>query len=157
MYAYGQLMLNDRQFFFIGVGSPYLYHLQLYKMTYGEKNLDWADRISWTSSRWSALDSDSVLGRDQSIYSIFIFGSTERLYLTNLNPHNGSVLGTRYRSNFSCSIARKTLINDDYLIITSMWSVVHIILFNTVTSTFDIKKFTGLYLNGCILEPTTNK
>ena len=157
-YAYGQLKFNDNQYFFVGDGPSSPYNLQLYKVTIGNTAVDWAAQISWSSGTWSSSDSDSILSSDQSIlYSIFIFGSTSRLYLNKLNPSNGSVIGTRYRSSISCSRARKTLLNGDYVVISAYWSSQFIILFNTVTSTFNIKQFLGDYLNGCILEPSTGR
>ena len=74
-----------------------------------------------------------------------------------VNPSNGSVIGARYRSSISCGGARKTLLNGDYVVISAYWSSQFIILFNTVTSTFNIKQFVGDYLNGCILEPSTGR
>ena len=121
--------------------------------------MDWAAQISWSSGAWSSKDSDSILNSDQSIlYSIFNFGSTTRLYLNKLNPSNGSVIGTRYRSSISWGGAGKTLLNGDYVVISAYWnSLQFVILFNTVTSTFNIKQFAGNYLNGCILEPSTGR
>ena len=74
-----------------------------------------------------------------------------------VNPSNGNVIGTRYISSINCSGARKTVLNGDYVIISAYWGSQYIILFNTIASTFKIKQFTGSYLNGCILEPSTGR
>ena len=84
-FAFGQLKFNDNQYFFVGDGFSSPYNLQLYKVTIGNTAVDWAAQILWSSGSWISYDSDSILSSDQSIlYSIFIFGSTSRLYLNKL-------------------------------------------------------------------------
>ena len=47
--AWGQLKINDSQLFLTGNEPASTYHLHMYKITFGNTAVDWANKVSWPS------------------------------------------------------------------------------------------------------------
>ena len=97
-FGYGHLMFSSSQFFVLGAGTGSA--LQMYKFTFSNTLVDWANKISCSSGSWSAFLSESILSADGStIYSFFLYGQNPfYAYFTGLSASNGGVTTSRYKS-----------------------------------------------------------
>ena len=115
--GYGHLMISDTQFFMVGAGPSTPYDLHMYKLTFLNTSVDWADKIACASGTWTSSFSESVLSEDGlSIYSFINFGSSRYLYFVSLSVSTGSVVGTRYKSSVTTNYVWGSALNGDYLI-----------------------------------------
>ena len=150
-YAYGQLKLSDTTFFLIGL-DPSSYDLHLYKHEFSSVSPTWALKLACTSS-CLAKTSGSVFA-SSSIYSFFIFGNTQYLYMAVISSADGTV-NARYKSSVSWSNVHKLDISGDY-IAASAWSNM-LVVFNRVTNEFSNRYFSGNFLFGIGLEESTGR
>ena len=110
-------MISNSQFFVFGVPITSPYNLQMYKITFRSTSVDWANQIIWSSTTWTAYNSESVLSSDGStIYSFFTFGATKYLYFYGLYVSSGGVATTRHKSSISVSQVWGSALNGDYII-----------------------------------------
>ena len=155
--GYGHLMISDTQFFMVGAGPSTPYDLHMYKLTFLNTSVDWADKIACASGTWTSSFSESVLSEDGlSIYSFINFGSSRYLYFVSLSVSTGSVVGTRYKSSVTTNYVWGSALNGDYLI-ASVESPTSLVMYSLSTSTFTIKWFSGTYLYGWGVEPSTGR
>ena len=156
--AYGQLRINDNQLFLIGNEPLSTYHLQYYKITFGNTAVDWANKISWASGSWSVSNSESLLSSDNSlIYTFATFGSTQYLYFITFSTSTGSVVGSRYKSSSTWTGAWKAVLTGDFIWLSITCTNDSLLIFNIVTSQFIIKQFTGAAFSGFGLEPINGR
>ena len=157
-YAYGQLKIADGQFYFVGIGPTSPFPLHFNKITFGNSVSDWSYKMTCWSGTWGASESDSVLSSDSlKIYSVFNYGPSSYAFFVTLKTANGSVLGSRYKSDIGWNYIGGIILNGDYLVFTSAWSSPYLILFNTATSTILAKSFSGSYLYELGVEPTSGR
>ena len=156
--GYGHLMLSSTQFFLIGIG-PFPNPLNMYKLTFSSTFVDWANKIVCSPSGWGSYVSESIMSQDGlTIYSFFLFGlvSQSYLYYAALSVSTGSVIGNRYKSSVSVQFVWGWAFNGDYFVATTA-NPSSLIIYNTYTSTFLIKSFSGSLLYGWAVEPTSGR
>ena len=158
LHGYGHLMISNSQFFVFGVPITSPYNLQMYKITFRSTSVDWANQIIWSSTTWTAYNSESVLSSDGStIYSFFTFGATKYLYFYGLYVSSGGVATTRHKSSISVSQVWGSALNGDYIIATTSYPI-SIVIYSISSSTFTIKSFiSGSYLYGWGVEPSSGR
>ena len=86
------------------------------------------------------------------IYSFISFGSTLKLIFTILSKFDGSVIGTRYKSNNQCNLVWGAAISGDYVLASVSDTYHYLILFNIAKDTIITKKFLGTALYSCSAE-----
>ena len=151
-------MINDSQFFISGYEPASTYHFHMYKVTFGNTAVDWANKVSWASGTCDAGYSSSILNFDGSlIYSLYAFGSTRYLYFISLSITDGSIVDSRYKSSISWSEAWGILINGDYLVFSVICSTPQLFVFNLKTSEFKLKSFTGDFIFQLLNDPANQR
>ena len=110
-------MISQTQFLILG-SDPYSpYNLHMYKITFNNTSVDWANMMVCSSGTWSVNSSESLLSEDGStIYSLFTFGSTLYLYFASFSTSNGSVISNRYKSSVTMANVFGSAMNADYII-----------------------------------------
>ena len=158
MYPYGQLMLSSNKFFLLGVDPNNPSPMYMVKTTFGSLSADWTNIMPWSSGVCSAEVSDSLLNSDGSlIYSIFPYGSTKYIYFTILNSTDGSLIGSVYKSNNSCTSVYGIVQSGYYLAVTWEWTDYFLILLNTISMIFTWKAFNLNDFNQGIVDPGTRR
>ena len=156
-YGYGHLMISNNQFFVLSTAKTSPYNLQMYKITFSLTSVNWANQIACPSGTWSASNSESVLSSDGStVYSFFTFGAGTYLYFCGLSISDGSVATTRYKSSTAVSGVWGSALNGDYVVATT-YSSTSLVMYSISSSTFTIKSFSGIYLNGWGVEPSSGR
>ena len=147
-FAYGQLKISDSSIFLLGVDPSSPYQAHLYKHTFGGTSPDWSRKLSWPSGTWTAGLSDSLL-ISSTIYTFFIYGSTQYAYMAVISVSDGTV-SNRYKSSISCTYVYGSGVSGDYIAASVTWSPPsYLLMFNKATNLFDIKSFSGvLYVIG---------
>ena len=98
-----------------------------------------------------------MLSSDGStIYSYFMFGSTKYLYFVGLSVSTGSVATTRYISSVSVSFVYGSSLNGDYVVATT-YSPVSVVIYSISSSSFTIMTFSGVYIIGLAVEPSSGR
>ena len=150
-YAFGQLKLSDESFYMLGYHSSTT-SLHLYKLTFGNLSADWALKMIWTSSPWSAFQSESA-SLFSSIYSFFTFGSTKYLYLAVISQENGYV-SIRYKSSITCDRAYGLAVSGNFILASVCYN--NLLIFNTVDNSFIIKSL-SFNIYGQTIETATGR
>ena len=115
--GYGSLMITSTQLFLLGVNSASPYDLHMFKVTFGTTSVNWANKLVCASGTWTSNTSESLLSADGlTLYSFFMFGSSNYMYLAGMSVSTGSVIGTRYKSSGTVAYIFGSGINGDYLI-----------------------------------------
>ena len=137
-------MLSDTEFYFVGAYTPPIYNLQMYKITFGNTLPDWAKKIQCSLSLCGTNSADSIKSLDGiKIYCILTYGNPYYIYFVTLRTINGNPIGSRYKSNISWPDVFISSLNGDYLLFIVYCSATYIGLFNTVSSTFNIREFSS--------------
>ena len=148
----GQTRISDDQFFLIGTGSSPSPNLHMLRVTFGSTSPNWDDKISCPNTSWQFVGAEAYFESSTNyIYSVFIYGSgTSYLQLVILSSTDGSVQGSRFISNISCSIiyGKSTIVNNLFCF-SAIWTNSLIILFDTKSFSFTIKQFAGNFIGGC--------
>ena len=63
-------------------------------------------------------------------------------------------VSNRYKSSISCEQIYGSGVNGDYIAATIRWISTYLLIFNKATNLFDIKTFSGTYLDGIGLDTT---
>ena len=151
-------MLSSTQFFLLGIG-PLSNPLNMYKLTFSSTSVDWANKIACSPWGWGSYLSESMLSQDGlTIHSFFLFrpaSSSMYLYYAALSVSTGSVIGNRYKSSVSVGFVWGLASNGDYFVTTT--GNPSLVIYNTYTSTFLVKSFTGFSLYGWAVEPTSGR
>ena len=150
-HAYGQLKLSDTTFFLIGL-DPSSYDLHLYKLEFSSVSPTWALKLACSSS-WLAKASGSVFA-SSSIYSLFIFGNPQYLYMAVISSADGTV-NARYKSSVSWINVHKVEISGNYIAASACSSM--LVVFNRATNEFSNRYFSDTYLFGIGLEEATGR
>ena len=155
-FGYGHLMISNSQFFVLGVTtSPY--NLQMYKITFLSTSVNWANQIACPSEPWYVDFSESVLSSDGStIYSFFTFGSNMYLYFCGLSVSDGSVVTTRYKSSTAVGKVYGSALSGDYIVATTQTQA-SVVIYSFSSSAFTIKSFSGTFLRGWGVEPSSGR
>ena len=112
-------MLNSNQFFLLSRDKLSPYNLLLYKITFSTPSVDWANKMLCASGTWTTYLSESLLSSDSStIYSFFIYGSTQYAYFASFLVSDGTVTGTRYKSSISWGYVFGSALSGGYVIAT---------------------------------------
>ena len=103
--------------------------------------------MSWQSGTWAVNAAETMISSDNSkIYSFYLYGSAPAyIYFVTLSVSNGSVLGSRYKSNIAWSNIYGSQINGDYLLVNTNWVNQFITFVNTATSVIINRAFAGSY------------
>ena len=144
-YPFRPLMISSSKFFLLGSDPSTPYPLHLYQITFGSISANWTNKLMCPSGIWVASDSESLTSIDLSIlYSFFIYGgSSKYLYFISFSVSDGSVIGTRYKSNtfgwyINGSVLKEDLIVVDFVDTSAKY---YVMIFNSVTLAFKIKQF----------------
>ena len=154
-YPYGQLMLNDSQFFFIGVDSSSK-NAHFFKITYSQQTTDWVNMMACYPSNWYGTDvSESILSLDSS--KIYVFASLGEItqsyaYFMTFNSSDGSLIGSRYKSSSPWYYTMSSAIYEDLIIAIELCRGFNIIMYNTTASAFKIMTFPYYTLNSLWVE-----
>ena len=158
-YALGQLKISDTQFFFVAsdITSPYPMHYL--KLTFGSLSTDWASKMLCPTGTWSFGQCYSLFSQDNSkIYSFVGYGSARNLWFTSFLVSDGSVSGSRYKSSVSWDYSQGGVMTGNYAIAPVSWSSNrYLVIFDTTTSTFTMKKFSLGIMSDLKIEPTTGR
>ena len=129
------------------------YQLHLYKHTFGGTSPDWSLKLSWPSGTWTTGNSESLL-ISSSIYTFFLYGSSQYVYMAVISLSDG-IVNNRYKSSISCSYVFGSGVSGDYIAVCVQWSSSHyLLMFKRATNLFDIiKSFAGI-LFGIGLDTT---
>ena len=121
-------------------------------MAFSSTAPDWALKLTCSAGTWRAGRSESLLV-SSSIYSFFVYGDPEYLYLAVMSIADGSI-SMRYKSSVGCNYLFGSWINGDYLVASACGNL---LLFNKETNDFTIKLFSGSYLHSCVVEISTGR
>ena len=156
-YAYGNLKISDSQYFMIG-SQPSLYHLHFLKITFGNTNIDWDNKMLCLGGTWAMGVSESFISNDgNNLYWFAWYGSPKYLYFVTFNLTSGNVLGTRYRSNATWVNSWSSLQTGDYIVVTVYFASPTLILFNTAISQFIYKQFASSFIYQLITETNVGR
>ena len=153
--AKGQLILSDSELFVLGYYPTFPYPLLMYKYTFGNTSLDWANQMTCSGSGWLWSNSASLLFNNQ-ILTFFSYGSTLFVYFVAVSASSGTVMSSRYRSSTSWSNVYGISQSGKYVVATVYWTPSqYLVILNTDTFQFTSKQFSGSYLYQVAVEPTT--
>ena len=131
-------------------------NLHIYKHTFENTSPDWSLTMTWPSGTWTMSSSESLLV-SSSIYSFFIYGSTQYLYMVVISLSDGSV-SSRYKSSSTQTYVKGSAASGDYIAVSiQITSQTSLLMFNRVTNSITIKRFTVGSLSQIGLEPLTNR
>ena len=154
-YAFGQLMLNDNQFYFvtgIHVSGNSLYFV---KFTFGSAYTDWVNTLS-IANYYGDLSESLVSNDNTKIFSFFVYGgSSFSMYFATFNLQDGNLIGSRYKSSASCSIFKiyGSAQKGDFIILTTYCDPsYYLVMMNSVSYTFTMMKFSGSNLFGAAVQ-----
>ena len=159
-YPQGQLMLNDNQFFFIGVDSS-VKNSHFFKISYSQQTTDWVKMMECSPSNWYGADfSESLLSSDSS--KIYVFASLGEItqsyaYFMTFNSSDGSLIGSRYKSSINWYYTMSSTIYGDLIIAIELCRGFNIIMYNTTTSAFKIMTFPYYTLNSLWVEKPSGR
>ena len=149
-YANGQLILSDSSFFLLG-SDPSTTHLHLYRIAFSSTTPVWTNTLTCSSNPCAVTFSDS-LQISSKIYSFFIYGNTQYLYLAAMDFNTGTV-SVRYKSSATCTIVYGIGASGDYLAASAWYT--HLVVYNIATTKFEIRLFSGTYIYGIGIEALT--
>ena len=141
-YAKSQLKLSDILLFLIGNEPTSPYNLKMYLITFGTTSVNWSNKISCPSGTCTLGHSESISSIDGSlIYSIFAYGSTQYAHLVWTKSVDGSVSGSRFKSNNSWSSIRGLALSSNFLA-ASVWcsSISEIVVYDIDANNYIIRK-----------------
>ena len=154
-----QIKISDTQLFFLSLEPTSPYNLQMYKVTYGNTAVDWANRIMCPSTSWNSDWGETLMSSDNSIiYSVFLFGDTSNMYshFVSINSNNGIITGTRYISSVGCIFIDGASLFSNYLTISMRCpSDSEIIVVDLSTNIFNYRQFSaGEFLLNTVKDPS---
>ena len=136
-YPHGSLMINNNQYFMLGIEATSPYTIHFYKVSSGSSSVDWANKILWTEGNCKSGLSESLLSTDSSlIYSFFIFGSAPNMYFAIFNSSSGQSVGSIYKSSASWAGVCGSIQIDMYIFVTSVWTNYYLMRLNKLTNEF---------------------
>ena len=137
------------------ITSPYNVHI--YKHTFGNTSPNWSLAMTWPSGTWTMSNSESLLV-SSSIYSFFVYGSTQYVYMAVISLSDKSV-SSRYKSSITCSTVYGSAASGDYIAVSIQVSPQSLLIFNRVTNSITIKIFPNLSyaIHQIGLELSTNR
>ena len=145
-FSNGELKISDSSMFVLGIDPSSPYQLHLYKHTFGNTSPDWSLKLSWPSGTWTEGYSESLL-ISSSIYTFFPYGSsTQYVYMAVISISDGSV-SNRYKSSVSCTAVIGSGVSGNYIVASVRWPSSYLLMFNKATNLFDIRSFSGPYLD----------
>ena len=119
VYGCAQLMLSYTQLFLIGIAPSSPNNLYMYKVTFSNTLVDWANSLACSSGTWSASNSESLLSvSGTNIYSFITYGisASRYLYFLTQSVSDGSVTATKYKSTVCVNSVFGSALNEDYVI-----------------------------------------
>ena len=148
---FGPRLLPSGDIFLPGYDTNSPVNLHFYKLTYGSTSVSWANKIVTSSGQINSAS--SIYSSDGSkIYSLFDVteSGNDNLYFMTFLSSDGSISGSRYKSNLAVSFVYGCSLNGNYLVaLTLVSSVAHLVIINISTFSFASKQFSGSVLN-CI-------
>ena len=144
-YAYGTLMINDTELFWIVKDNNINRNAVFMKLTFANTSADWANQMSCSGS-WSIYYSASLLSTDKSkIYSLFSYAqSSWNIYFSWFQTSNGAIVGNRYKSttSWSSSYVYGSVLNGDNIFATLYCSpTYYLLIYNIPADSFTFKSF----------------
>ena len=135
-------------------------YLHYYKFTFGNTNVDWANKMLWPSGTWDVTFAEQLLNNDNSkIYSWVNYGiaNSSYIYFVIFNIADGTISGSRFRSSITQNVAG-AILSGDYVAIASYdLTYSYLTLFNIPLSTFTYWKTSGVILYGEGYDPTSKR
>ena len=154
--GYAQLMISSTQFFVLGTSTS-TSDLYMYKLTFSVTTVNWANKILCPSGSWTSTYSESILSAENlTIYSLFIYESSWRLYFAALSASDGSVVATRYKSSVYVGAVYGSALNGDYLAAATS-SANALLLYSISTSIFTIKSASTISFIELWVEPLSGR
>ena len=129
-------------------------------IAFGASTSDWAFQMGCGSSTCYQYDSEVLLSPGKTtIFTLFIYGSTTYAYYAAFKSADGSVVGSRYKSNIAWNyVYGSTLVGDTIAAtLTCSPTQMFICLYNKTASSFEFKQFSGTSLYGMTLEPSSGR
>ena len=155
--ARGQIMISDDEFFFLGRFYLSPYSFRAYKFTFSKVGVDWAMQMPWSSGPWSMSLCESVAFNSQ-LYTYFSYGATPKLYFVSFSLNSGSILSSRYKSNFDWNHILGIANKDQYIVSTPIWSASqYLLLYNVDSDKFLIKQYASSHLYQWIADPSSGR
>ena len=131
--------------------------LYMYKLTFSVTTVNWANKILCPSGSWTSTYSESILSAENlTIYSLFIYESSWRLYFAALSASDGSVVATRYKSSVYVGAVYGSALNGDYLAAATS-SANALLLYSISTSIFTIKSASTISFIELWVEPLSGR
>ena len=156
-YGFALLMISQTQLFILGASPTFPYAFHMYKLTFLSTSVDWANTMACSSGTWTAYYSWSTFSADGlQIYLFFPYGATRFLYFVTVSTTDGSVLNTRYKSSVSILSTASIALNGDYIVVATQ-NPNSVIIFSISTSVFTIKAYSGTYILGGGIEPSSGR
>ena len=111
------------------------------------------------SSTWNLLNSESLISSDKSkLYSLFSYGTSPwYFYLVCFSPSDGSTISSLYKSSINVAEVGSATLYMDYVISTVQSFPSYLVVYNTVTSAFTIRKSTDYILNLITVESVSDR
>ena len=152
-----QLMLSNTELFIAGYEPNPSNNLRFWKITFGKTSVDWGMKMQWLSPPCLMSISNGVV-TNNIIYNLFTFDSILFLYFAAFKVADGSIIGSRYKSNSRWQYAYGSAASNGYVIFTANWdSISYLILTNASISEFTLKKFSGTTLYEWAVDKTSGR
>ena len=152
-YFYGQLMISDISFFFVGFDKSIPTNLFIYKTTFAQTTPDWCYKMLWPQEPCASSDSESIL-ISSTIYSFYIYGYYYYMYFATFSVTTGSILNSRYKSSMRWNYITRISMNGDFIVVaTSFPSSDYLMSFNTKTNEIKFWSFKNS-ISGMVFEST---
>ena len=155
---HGIIIRDDDYVFLMGQDTANNALLHIFKITFSSNVYNFANKIICTSN-CALSNTESILSSDSSkIYSLFNLENPSYQYFITQNETDGSVIGSWYRSSISWIDVNGSAKNSNML----LFSIVclpnnYLLMFNTSSLVFTIKKLNSISLYGIAFESTTGK
>ena len=151
---FGPTLLPTGDIFLPGYDTNSPVNLHFYKLTYGSTSVSWANKIITTNGQLTSAS--SISSSDGSkIYSLFDVSDSgnNNLYFMAFLSSDGSVSGSRYKSDLAVSFMYGCSLNGNYLVaLAFVSSVAHLAIINVSTFSFTSTQFSGTVLNDITFE-----
>ena len=151
---FGPTLLPSGDIFMPGYGTGTPVTLNFYKFTYGSTSVIWENKIVTTNGQLTSAS--SVYSSDGSkIYTLFdaYNSGIVNLYFMTFLSSDGSVSGSRYKSNLAVNFMYGCSLNGNYLVaLPFVSSTAYLVIINISTFSFISQEFSGSALNDIAFE-----
>ena len=151
---FGATLLSSGDIFLPGYDTGTPVNLHFYKLTYGSTSVSWANQIVTSGGQINAGSSTSS-SDNSKIYSLSVAfeSGISNLYFMTFLSSDGSVSGSRYKSDPGVTGMYGSSLNGNYLLaLIFASSAPRIVIINISTFSFTSKQFSGSVLSHIAIE-----